>query len=115
MPTQPAKQERQRERTELLQIVQHLPPADRRHSTSRTNPLRARTMTEYPGQELPVPTCPPVITKGGDVVASREFLHNLDIGGETGTGENAFEQIVAEKRRILAPGRRARTSKASTS
>ena len=60
-------------------------------------------MTEYPGQELPVPTCPPVITQGSDVVAGREFLHNLDIGGETRTGENAFEQVVAEKRRIRHP------------
>jgi hypothetical protein len=39
-----------------------------------------------------------MVTQGGDVVAGGEFLDYLDIGGEAGTGEDAFEQIVAEKR-----------------
>ena len=38
-----------------------------------------------------------------DVVAGGEFLDDLDIGGETGAGEDALEQIVAEQRRVRHP------------
>ena len=43
------------------------------------------------------------MANGADVVAGREFLDDLDIGGEAGAREHAFEQIVAEKRRIRRP------------
>ena len=39
----------------------------------------------------------------GDVVASGKFLDDLDVGGETGAGEDALEQIVAEQRRVRHP------------
>jgi hypothetical protein len=38
-----------------------------------------------------------------DVVASRELLDDLHIGGEAGTREDALEQIVAEQRRVRHP------------
>ena len=65
--------------------------------------LRARPKTKHPGQELPVASCPAVLTQGGDIVAGGEFLDDLDIGGQAGAGENALEQIVAEKRRVRHP------------
>ena len=39
----------------------------------------------------------------GNVVAGWEFLHHLDIGGETSTGEDALEQIMAEQGRVRHP------------
>ena len=41
-----------------------------------------------------------MVAHGGDVVAGGKFLDDLDIGGETGAGEDALEQIVAEQRRV---------------
>ena len=38
-----------------------------------------------------------------DVVASREFLDDFDVRSETGAREHAFEQVVAEQRRIRHP------------
>ena len=52
---------------------------------------------------MPVAARPTVMANGADVVARREFLDDLDIGGEAGAREHAFEQIVAEKRRIRRP------------
>ena len=40
---------------------------------------------------------------GGDVVAGGKLLDDLDIGGEPGAGEDAFEQIVAEQGRVGHP------------
>jgi hypothetical protein len=38
------------------------------------------------------------MAEGGDVVAGGELLDDLDIGGESGTREDALEQIVTEER-----------------
>ena len=35
---------------------------------------------------------------GGDIVAGRKVLDDLDVGGETGARENSLEEIVAEER-----------------
>jgi len=41
-----------------------------------------------------------VVAEGGDVVAGRELVYDLDIGGESGAGEDALEQIVTKERRV---------------
>ena len=42
-----------------------------------------------------------------DVVARREVLDHLDVGGQAGAREDAFEQVVAEQRAFRhAPGQR---------
>ena len=38
-----------------------------------------------------------------DVVASGKFLHDFDVRSEAGAGEYAFEEVVAEQRRIWRP------------
>ena len=82
------------------QIVEHLPAADRRDGAAR--PIRAgdRSATEHPRQQLPVAARPTVVAPRGDVVAGGEVLDDLDVGGETGAGEDALEQIVAEQGRV---------------
>ena len=52
---------------------------------------------EYPGQQLPVAASPAVLTRGGHVVARREFLDDFDVGDQSGPGEGALEEVVAEK------------------
>ena len=44
-----------------------------------------------------------MVTQGGNIIAGGKLLDDLDIGGETSAGEDTFEQIVAEKRRIRYP------------
>jgi hypothetical protein len=48
-------------------------------------------MAEQPGKKLPVAARPTMLTFGHNVIAGGKFLDNLDIGRETGAGENAFE------------------------
>ena len=48
----------------------------------------ARTAAEYPRQQLPVATGPPMGASGGDVVARRIFVHELDVRSESGAGED---------------------------
>jgi hypothetical protein len=55
-------------------------------------------MAGHPGQELPVAAYPAMLTFGGNIVTAREILNDLDVGGEPGAGEDALEEIVAEKR-----------------
>jgi hypothetical protein len=46
---------------------------------------------EDPRQQLPVAAGPTVLAGGGDVVAGREVLDDLDVGDESGAREDAFE------------------------
>ncbi len=85
----------QRERREQRppQVVEHLAAADRRECGPTSVGDR-----DDPGQQLPVAARPAMLALGGDVVAGGKLLDHLDIGGEAGAGEDAFEQIVAEQR-----------------
>ena len=103
-PTRQQSEHRSGRRERSAQIVEHLPAADRGNGARRT--LRARLhrrAAEDPGQQLPVAARPAVMANRADVVAGREFLDDLDIGGEAGAREDAFEQIVAEQRRVRHP------------
>ena len=75
-------------------IVQHLPAAQRRHA--RTLLRIAKTDPQNPGQQLPVAAHPAVLARHLDIVARGKFLHQLDVGGQCGAREHAFEQIVAQ-------------------
>ena len=87
-PSRQQGQHASRRRQRSPQIVEHLPAADRRDGAAR--PIRAgdRPATEYPRQQLPVAARPAVVAHRVDVVTGGEFLDDLDIGGETGAGED---------------------------
>ena len=53
---------------------------------------------EDPGQQLPVAAHPAMLARRRDVVARGKFLDHLDVGGQAGAREDAFQQIVAENR-----------------
>ncbi len=38
-----------------------------------------------------------MVAHGGDVVATREILHHLHVGGQARPGEHPLEQVVAQK------------------
>ena len=82
----------------------------RRLSSIFQRPTRAaspRPRPNDPGQELPVAARPAMLALGGDVVAGRELLDDLDVGREARAGEDAFEEIVAEQGVLRhAPGER---------
>ena len=52
---------------------------------------------EYPGQQLPISARPAVLTRGGHVIARREFLHHFDVGDQSSPGKRALEEVVAEQ------------------
>ena len=54
-------------------------------------------MADQPRQQLPVAAGPAVLAQGVDVVARGKRLDDLDIGGKTGAGEDALEQVVTEQ------------------
>ena len=70
-------------------IVQHLPAAQRRHA--RTLLRIAKTDPQNPGQQLPVAAHPAVLARHLDIVARGKFLHQLDVGGQRGAREHAFQ------------------------
>src|SRR4030095_721640 len=41
---------------------------------------------------------PPVLPGGGDLVIGRELLEQLDVGDESGPGEDSLDEIVAQER-----------------
>lgn len=47
-----------------------------------------------------------MLATGGDVVAGRKFLDDLDIGDGAGTGEDALEEVVAQERVLGHPPRK---------
>ena len=59
-------------------------------------PAAGALVAEHPRQQLPVAARPAMLAFGGDVVAGRKFLDHLDVGSQSGAGEDALEQIVAE-------------------
>ena len=64
---------------------------------------RGIAAAHHPGEQLPVAARPPVLTRGGDVVARWELLHDLDVRDESGPGEGPLEQVVAEERPLGHP------------
>src|SRR5271165_2591356 len=58
---------------------------------------------EEPWQQLPVPACPAMLTRRGNVIARGKFLDDLDIRRKAGAREDAFEQIVAQERSVFHP------------
>ncbi len=101
-PARKQREDRGGRRKRAAQIVEHLPAADCRNGAPprRVAPVLRRRAAEDPRQQLPVAARPAVMARGADVVASREFLDDLDIGGEASAREHAFKQIVAEQRRV---------------
>ena len=99
-PTREQREHRGGRRKRSAQIVEHFPSADRGNAR-RCASLDGRT--EDPRQQLPVAARPSVMADRADVVAGREFLDDFDVRGEAGAREHAFEQIVAEQRRIRRP------------
>ena len=85
------------------QIVEHLQAADRRHGAASLIHAGDQPAPKYPRQQLPVAARPAVVAHRVDVVTRGEVLNHLDIGGETGAGEDALEQIVAEQSRVRDP------------
>ncbi len=51
-----------------------------------------RAAAEEPGQQLPVAARPAVLARRGDVVARRELLDHLDVGGEAGAREDRLRR-----------------------
>src|ERR1041385_9125305 len=51
---------------------------------------------ENPGKQLPVAARPSMLPGGGDIVPGGKFLHNLDIGGQSGSCKNSLQEVVAE-------------------
>ena len=80
-----------------LSSIFHRP--DRRDSRRACRRSSGRH-AENPWQQLPVAARPAVVARRRDIVAGRKFLDDLDIRGETGAGEHALEQIMAEQRRV---------------
>ena len=74
------------------EIVEHLPA---RHAVERAV---TRGMSKNPRKQLPVAARPAMLAIGRDIVSGRKLLDELDIGGEPGAREGAFEEIVAEQR-----------------
>ncbi len=77
-----------RSRQRAAQIIQHLPAADRRHAVAQ--------WPQHPGQELPVAPDPAMVAARRDIVPRREILHDLHVRRQSGSGEDALEEVVAE-------------------
>ncbi len=94
--TSVASSERRRQRA--AEVVDHLPTGDAGDGTAAALTGGVARHAENPGQELPVATSPAVLTRCRDQVVRRELIEQLDVGHETGTGEDPFEQIMAQQR-----------------
>ncbi len=97
-PARPEARQAQARQERPPQVVHHLPAPDRRE-TPRA-PAWGRRQAKDPGEELPVAPRPSVAPHGGEIVAIREILHDFHIRGQARTREDAFEQVVAEQRRV---------------
>ena len=95
-PAEQQGEQRRRRRQRAAQIVEQLPAPGERYRGAAAR--RFGPASEDPWQQLPVAAHPAMLARRGDVVARGKFLDHLDVGGQTGAGENAFKQIVAENR-----------------
>ncbi|MCY1219812.1 hypothetical protein D9M72_318020 [compost metagenome] len=96
-PAQHQTQQQQGREQRAAQVVQHLPAADGRHRVD------ALVVPEDPAKQLPVATRPPMLAPGRHVVARGKLFDHLDVGGQPGTGEHSFEQVMAEQRVLRDP------------
>ncbi|MCY1222312.1 hypothetical protein D9M72_344020 [compost metagenome] len=58
---------------------------------------------EDPAKQLPVTTSPAVLPPGHHIVACGKFLDHFNVGGQPGTREHPFEQVVTEHRVLRHP------------
>ena len=76
----------QRGQQGAAQVVDHLPAPDGGNGS----------VARDPWQQLPVTAHPAMLPLGGDIEPGGEILDHLDIRDQRGTGEDAFEQVMAE-------------------
>jgi hypothetical protein len=89
------------------QVVDHLPAPDPRQLVPDARRLAAFAgETENPGQELPVPARPAVVTPSIYIVSRRKIVHDFDIRGEARTCESPLEQVMAQQGRVRSPARK---------
>jgi hypothetical protein len=65
-------------------------------------------VVQDPGEELPVAPHPPVAAADGQLVVAGKLLEQVDIGDESGTGEQPLEQVVTQQRVLRHPPRERR-------
>src|SRR6185437_6580058 len=67
-----------------------------------------RSPTEEPRKQLPIPAHPSMLARRCDVVPGGKLVDDLDVGRQPRPRENAFEEIVTEKRIFGDPTRERR-------
>ncbi|MDT4817730.1 hypothetical protein FQZ97_508130 [compost metagenome] len=96
---QPARQEHGQECRRLQaapQVVGDLPARQAGQAVALVAPLGVRRPGQGPGQQLPVAANPAVAALRIAAVARRELLVELHVAEQSGTGEAALDQVVAE-------------------
>ena len=91
----PCGQERHERRRDQAapEVVQELPPAEQRKAVPLQTPLRGDP-GEEPGEKLPIPADPSVITVGVRYDARRVLVDDLHVGDERGTRKEPLQEIV---------------------
>ncbi len=100
--------EGERGREGPAQVVDHLPAGDAGRGPPGPPARGVAGPAKDPGQELPVAARPAVLAGRRHEVVRGELVEELDVRHETGPGEDALEQVVAQQRVLGYPVRHRR-------
>jgi hypothetical protein len=95
--------ERRRGGEASAKIVDHLPSAQGGDARFRSRSGVAAREAQDPGKELPVASYPPMLAARGYLVVRGKLLEEIHVRQQPGAGEQALEEIVAEKRVLRDP------------
>ncbi len=85
------------------QVVEQLPPSDQGEGGFPGGSVCLAAEAKDPGQQLPIAAGPAMLASCGDLVARREFLDDLDVGGQARAREDPLQEIMAEDGVIRNP------------
>ena len=90
-------QDRRRSHERTAQVVEDLPPVQRRERVLARTPSSSRTRGEQPHDRLPVAAHPPVHALHAREVVGGVVVDDLDVAREAGAQERALDQVVRQQ------------------